>query len=303
LDVKKTKSPPIGYAFHRRENLAGSFFDFPVQIVSFGREIRSSSSYRNESSRHTLKSRAHIFQYTLAGSGIFEYSKNGSLVQERVEPGKYFLASYDVSYKYYYDGIEPWEFFFISFRGDYADLIVKHLTAKARVLPCPEDSPPVRFLHELLEKLGYNDSVDKYFLSTITYTFLTSLLKLSETSNSQSDAHVRKLCKKYILENLQSIDTESLARCFALHKKYFNVFCKKHTGQTPNNFIQTVKIAEAKKMLSSRSITIREAARHTGFSDEGYFSKVFKRLTGITPGEYREKILNGERSSEVNIYL
>jgi len=56
-------------------------------------------------------------------------------------------------------------------------------------------------------------------------------------------------------------------------------------GNTPKEFIISRKISKAKEFLFAR-IPIKEAADMLGFRDESYFRKVFKKVTGITPGQF-----------------
>ena len=48
------------------------------------------------------------------------------------------------------------------------------------------------------------------------------------------------------------------------------------------------KVAEAKRLLQRRELSITEVAQAVGYGDYAYFSRVFKKLTGISPRQYRE---------------
>lgn len=61
------------------------------------------------------------------------------------------------------------------------------------------------------------------------------------------------------------------------------------TGNTPNEYIQRVKIEAAKKILEEGAKRITEIAMEIGYEDNNYFRKIFKRYTGISPVEYRKK--------------
>jgi AraC-like DNA-binding protein len=68
-------------------------------------------------------------------------------------------------------------------------------------------------------------------------------------------------------------------------RKLFN----KHTGLSPLQYIRHVKIEQSKRLLVHRNEHITEISRHLGFQDANYFSRIFKKNTGYTPQEYREK--------------
>jgi len=71
----------------------------------------------------------------------------------------------------------------------------------------------------------------------------------------------------------------SRARFFALFRE--------HTGSSPNEYLQRIRMRRAKEMLSRSSATACEIARACGYADSGYFSRAFKRQTGYTPLGYR----------------
>ena len=84
-----------------------------------------------------------------------------------------------------------------------------------------------------------------------------------------------------------NLSVESLADDMGVSTVYFRRLFASAYAATPQSYITSVRIAEAKKLLSYQFITIEECAYRTGFSSKQYFSRVFKEHTGITPGEYR----------------
>lgn len=65
-------------------------------------------------------------------------------------------------------------------------------------------------------------------------------------------------------------------------------FCRE-TGTTPRQYQLQLRIAEAAILLRSTSNPLNEIAVKTGFSDSNYFGRKFKRLTGLSPGEFRRQ--------------
>ena len=59
------------------------------------------------------------------------------------------------------------------------------------------------------------------------------------------------------------------------------------TGVTVMNALRTLRVAKAKEMLLSDYLSVNQIARSCGFESPSYFVQVFKRVVGMTPGEYR----------------
>jgi transcriptional regulator GlxA family with amidase domain len=82
---------------------------------------------------------------------------------------------------------------------------------------------------------------------------------------------------------------DNLARLSSLGKKTFTRRFKKATGETPQVYIQKLRIETAKRLLESQNLTFNEVTWEVGYNDVSSFHKAFKVETGLTPIEYRNK--------------
>lgn len=97
----------------------------------------------------------------------------------------------------------------------------------------------------------------------------------------------------YIEENYQhNIRIADLTQKASMSKVTLYRMFKKAFKISPINYIMSIRISRAQEMLCSRKLNISEIARETGFSDSNYFSRVFKKSTGVSPRLYREQQLN-----------
>lgn len=82
-------------------------------------------------------------------------------------------------------------------------------------------------------------------------------------------------------------------RHFAIHlgitPNRLNIICKSSSGKTAGEYIRDRVLLEAKRLLVHTDSSITEMARDLGYEDVSYFSRFFKKSTGITPEEFREK--------------
>lgn len=74
-----------------------------------------------------------------------------------------------------------------------------------------------------------------------------------------------------------------------LAERTFKRRFKAATGYTPIDYIQTLRVEEAKQMLETTADAIDIIAKQAGYEDPTSFRRLFKRLTGVTPGRYRQR--------------
>lgn len=97
----------------------------------------------------------------------------------------------------------------------------------------------------------------------------------------------------YISANLdKSFIVKDLAAHLNCHPDFLGRKFKQHTGIEMNNYLLQARVERAKHLLENPKIDVGDAAIQSGFSDRVHFSKVFRRLTGETPGKYQKDCLS-----------
>ena len=84
------------------------------------------------------------------------------------------------------------------------------------------------------------------------------------------------------------LTVEKLAKMANVHPHYFIAEFKKRFGKTPMQYVADIRVDKAKEYLTGTSLSIGEISELLSFADSKYFSKFFKRQTGVTPSEYRK---------------
>jgi len=122
-------------------------------------------------------------------------------------------------------------------------------------------------------------------LSDALIKFSNSVL---DTSNlSHSDIILNTI--SYIRNNyMNKITMNDIAKNADLSVSYIGRIFKKEMGYSLVTFLNKVRIDNAKILLLENNIPLVEIAYLCGFEDQTYFNKVFKKMTGITPGKFRE---------------
>ena len=85
--------------------------------------------------------------------------------------------------------------------------------------------------------------------------------------------------------------TSFYANELCISEVYLNEVVKKTTGMTPSGWINVAILLEAKRMIRTTTLTVKEIAHNLGFEDHAYFSRLFKKNTNMTPLEFRNTIL------------
>ena len=87
----------------------------------------------------------------------------------------------------------------------------------------------------------------------------------------------------------EKISVEELAIKFAIGRRHFERRFKKATNNTPVEYIQRVKVEAAKKLLESGRKNVNEVMYDVGYSDTKAFRTIFKKITGLSPIEYKNR--------------
>jgi transcriptional regulator GlxA family with amidase domain len=110
------------------------------------------------------------------------------------------------------------------------------------------------------------------------------------STQKNHDDQVIKEAQTYIEKNLhEKISMEDLSARFAVGRRHFDRRFIKATGNTPLEYAQRVKIESAKKALESTRKNVNEVMYEVGYTDTKAFREVFRKITGMSPLEYRDK--------------
>ena len=102
------------------------------------------------------------------------------------------------------------------------------------------------------------------------------------------DGNVIRSVKKQIEELYsQNLTIKDLAAGVYLSPTYLSYLFKQKTGYTINDYITTVRMERAKELLKDPGHTLSDIAIEVGYHEQGYFTRIFKKYTGQSPGKYR----------------
>ena len=115
-------------------------------------------------------------------------------------------------------------------------------------------------------------------------TFTDSIFNYIPSKNGE----LIKKAIQFISHNFSSpLSLDAVARHVHLNPAYFSSLFKQSTGSSFKEYLNMVRVEESKRLLTNTNYSVIDIAIATGFEDQSYFSKVFKKYTGLTPKQYR----------------
>ncbi len=122
--------------------------------------------------------------------------------------------------------------------------------------------------------------------------FLYLCCQLKEIANDSGNVHV-KLIKQYINDHLcEHITLGEISNQIHIVEQYICAVFKKYTGMTVFEYINSERVDLAKRLIATNEFTLIKISEMCGFFDYNYFSRIFKRVVGITPLNYRRSALS-----------
>ena len=170
-----------------------------------------------------------------------------------------------------------------------------------RVQP-PETEMKKWVITKLWQQLGRSDALQAALTqleSADTCELFLEQLKQVITDCGQANIILRKIGRKEIRETVQflyshyneNITLDQLADNACMSRTYFCKVFKEEVGSSYTDFLNKIRIEQAKQLLCKSNLHTREIADRTGFPDYRYFCRLFKQQTGKTCGEYRKSCL------------
>jgi YesN/AraC family two-component response regulator len=136
---------------------------------------------------------------------------------------------------------------------------------------------------KILQQITDLDSLC-YKLQEIVEAFTESMFNYIPSKNSE----IIKKAMHFISQNFaNNITLEDVADEVHMNPSYISSIFKQSTGSSFKEYLNMVRIEESKRLLLNTDYSVIDIAIATGFEDQSYFSKVFKKYTGLTPKQYR----------------
>ncbi len=138
-------------------------------------------------------------------------------------------------------------------------------------------------LWETLSEFATLDEVESFILNFVMAYFTESA---KHEGVSRCISHVYEIIEKNYGDPGLSI--KFICDKLYLSHSHLCVLFKKETGKTLNQYVTEFRIEKAKELLEDSTVKLYYVASKVGYPDQNYFTKIFKKITNMTPSEYRE---------------
>lgn len=154
---------------------------------------------------------------------------------------------------------------------------------------------------KLLDTARSKEKLYELHFSALATALIYALCRSCEIEKVSSDskrtakknAVMALLVDKIEREYTHKITLSDLSEIAQINEKYLCRFFREFTGQTPIDYVNRLRIDRACYEMSVNKLNVTEAVYECGFNEISYFSKIFKKYKGMTPGEYRKRYCNG----------
>ncbi|MBP1156256.1 MULTISPECIES: helix-turn-helix domain-containing protein [unclassified Paenibacillus] len=150
--------------------------------------------------------------------------------------------------------------------------------------------PQIRsWIQDFMSDCGHDEPVLYYQLQSHLYAMASAFILSIQKSGAVDDDLIDYVeqTKLYMLEQYYaSMDIEEIARLSGLSPNRFYQSFRRHTGLSPHKFITTIRLNASLCLLSNTPSSVMDVAHSVGYSDELYFSRLFKKHMGMSPTEY-----------------
>ena len=120
---------------------------------------------------------------------------------------------------------------------------------------------------------------------------ITGIIHLVEVDKKNQKKMVTEYIKDYVDENYMKQDTNpgNIADRFGVSVSYIGMLFREQQKTTITKYIKQLRVSKAAELLTGTKLQIQTISNKVGYSDQNYFARIFKKQTGLSPGEYRNK--------------
>ncbi len=234
----------------------------------------------------------YLIHYITKGKGSFRVGEH----LYELKRGQGFLICPDAVTFYQADKKDPWHYYWVGFNGEKAAQFLKeaNLSEENPILSYRKDG----FFEEQFEKMCKVKNVDKngeLMGLGYLYILLSALIECNtkqdslKTSGNKQKEYVKQVLDFICTNYASKITVTEIASVIGLNRSYLSSIFKETTQLSIQEYIVHYRISKAKELLDKKELSIGDISRSVGYTDPLLFSKIFKKVNGVSPLNYRKQ--------------
>lgn len=231
----------------------------------------------------------YILIYCIDGEGQVEV--DNSIYD--LSPNSFFFIPPHQAHHYRSSTENPWSIYWVHFKGRVADGLFQKFIARKGLHTGTiafSENHVENFMKAIdlcndrfsLDQIEYSSLLIKNFIVHLIYTEICEIIHPEEDRVENALA--------YMKSNLdQEIKIHDLSSRFHLSVSRFSELFKERTGYSPIQYLILIRIQKACQLLHFTDLSVKEISTKVGFEDQYYFSRMFKKIMGLSPIKYRQE--------------
>lgn len=236
-----------------------------------------------------------MIHFVLSGKGRLEVAGRTFELQA----GDAFLVPAETVAYYEADGEDPWHYAWINFLGITSRQYLLELMEAAEETFVLRGLPVDKYYATIQEVLPLDaSSVSDYLLANSMTLYVLSQLFYDTGYGRRQDRRgsVAEEVKLYLDVNYyEPLQIQQVARQFGVHPNYLTRIFRAAYGVGPKEYLTQLKLKKAETLLVTTSYPVTVVADSLGFEDAFAFSRLFKKKTGLSPRDFRQRAEGAEK--------
>ncbi|WMJ22173.1 AraC family transcriptional regulator [Paludicola sp. MB14-C6] len=230
----------------------------------------------------------YLLHYVVDGHGYFK-NQSG---EYRLSKGQGFLITPGETTIYWADREEPWEYYWVGFKGVDAELLLElcSLSMATPIVRCDETEEVKKMFSEMFQSYTQSNSRE-YSMLGYFYLILANLMSQTK-QNGYTSSNVKMYINnaiEYINNNYSyDINITKLSDYIGIDRTYLYRIFMDYINISPEQYLLKVRMTKAANLLKTTEHSVLQIALSTGYKDASHFSTTFKKYFNVSPSDYRK---------------
>lgn len=237
----------------------------------------------------------YLIHYILSGKGTYQ----SGATTYHLDTGQGFLIFPDTVTVYQADAAEPWNYAWIGFHGLKVEHYLKltNLSMKNPVFQTGNDPLIKKCFLEMLDTQKLQKGREVRLLGLL-YIFFSQLIEmngsqfLNDTENPK-EMYIKRYIEIVAKNYSRSVNIGQISQNIGINRRYLSSIFKEYINLSPKEFLINFRMNKACELMENKQLSVSDIARSVGYDDPLQFSKMFKKITGKSPKEYRKSVTPG----------